>query len=148
MATVHSSRFGDLEIPDEAVIDFPSGLIGLGGHRFALLSRTEDSTFAWLHSLDDAELAIPVTNPWRFFAEFEVELSDEEAERIGLTDADDPSVYVTVRAAEKPEEFFANLRAPILIHGNTGHQVINLAPEAPVRAPLFEGTPTSNDQAA
>jgi flagellar assembly factor FliW len=44
---------------------------------------------------------------------------------------------VTVRAAETLEDFSANLRAPILIAQGSGHQVINQAPDAPVRAPLF-----------
>ena len=136
--TLHSSRFGVLEIPDEAVIEFPSGLIGLGGTRYALLARNEDSAFVWLHSLEDPELAIPVTNPFRFFATFEVELDDVEAERIGIDDDDDTAVYVTVRAADALEDFSANLYAPILISGGRGHQVINQSADAPVRAPLFQ----------
>ena len=58
--TLHSSRFGDLEIPDEAVIEFPYGLIGLGGTQYALLARDDDSAFVWLHSLDDPDLAVPL----------------------------------------------------------------------------------------
>jgi flagellar assembly factor FliW len=140
--TLHSTRFGRLEVPEDAVIDFPNGLIGLGGTRWALLARSEESAFIWLHSLDDPELAVPVTNPWRFFGDYEVELSDQEAERIGITDAEQTSVYVTVRAAEALEDFHANLRAPILIAHGTGHQVINQAGDAPMRAPLFEKVAT------
>jgi len=146
--TLHSSRFGVLEIPDEAVIEFPSGLIGLGGTRYALLARNEDSAFVWLHSLDDPDLAVPVTNPFRFFTAFEVELDDNEADRIGLTDADDTAVYVTVRSAEALEDFSANLYAPILISGGRGHQVINQSADAPVRAPLFQRPATEEIVAA
>ena len=135
--TFHSARFGRLEVPADAVLEFPTGLIGLGGTRWALLARDEDSAFMWLHSMDDPELAVPVTNPWRFFADYAVELSDDEAERIGATRPDDAAVYVTVRAAEALDDFTANLRAPILVVGGRGYQVINQAPEAPVRAPLF-----------
>ena len=142
MTTLASTRFGELEIPQDAVIEFPSGLIGLGGKRFALLAKTDDAAFAWLHSMEDPDLALPVTNPWRFFGDFEVELSDEEASRCGMTadDADGASVYVTVRAGENPQDFCANLRAPIVIAGGRGHQVINQAAHAPVRAPLFPAT--------
>lgn len=146
--TLHSTRFGQLEIPREAVIEFPAGLIGLGGSRFTLLARTEDSAFIWLHSLDDPELAVPVTNPWRFFETYEVELSDDEAERIGIEDAEATSVYVTIRAAESLEDFCANLAAPILISGTIGHQVINQAAGAPVRAPLFADLADTEVQAA
>jgi flagellar assembly factor FliW len=138
--TIESTRFGTLEIPREAVVEFPNGLIGLGGRRYALLARDEDATFIWLHSLEDPDLALPLTNPWRFFASFEVELADEEAERLGIEESNDTTVYVTVRAAETLEDFSANLRAPILISDGNGHQVINQAPDAPVRAPLFAGS--------
>jgi flagellar assembly factor FliW len=148
VVTLHSTRFGRLEIPREAVIDFPAGLIGLGGDRYALLAREEDSAFIWLHSLEDPELAIPVTNPWRFFPTYEVELSDDEADRIGIEDSEATSVYVTVRAAEALEDFCANLAAPILISGTVGHQIINQAPDAPVRAPLFAGLTDQDAKAA
>ena len=138
---IESTRFGAIEVPDEAVLDFPNGLIGLGGTRSTLIAREESAPFLWLHSLDDPSLAIPVTNPWFFFATYEVEISDAEAERIGVTDPSQADVYVTVRAGEAIEDFRANLRAPILVAGSRGHQVINEAAGTSVRAPLFEEVP-------
>src|SRR3954466_15332322 len=138
--TLESSRFGTVEVPSEAVVEFPTGRIGLGGRRYALLARNEESTFVWLQSMEDPQLALPLTNPWRFFNSYEVELSDDEADRIGVNDAEETVVYVTVRAAETLEDFSANLRAPILIGGGLGHRVINQAPGGPVRAPLFAET--------
>jgi flagellar assembly factor FliW len=135
--TIESTRFGTLEIAGEAVIEFPDGLIGMGGTRFTLVAREEGDAFYWLHSLDDPALAIPVTNPFRFFADFAVELSDAEADRIGIHDAAEADVYVTVRAGEELGDFAANLLAPILISHGRGWQVINEAPGMPVRAPLF-----------
>jgi flagellar assembly factor FliW len=137
--TIDSTRFGTIEIPTHAVVEFPNGLIGLGGSRYVLISRDESSPFIWLHSVDDPSLALAVTNPFQFFPEFEVELSDSEAERIGITDPAEADVYVTVRAAEVLEDFTVNLRAPILITKGQGHQVINEVDNAPVRAPLFVG---------
>lgn len=136
--TIDSTRFGRLDIADEAILDFPDGLIGLGGSRFTLLAREADSAFVWLHSLDDPSLAIPITNPFRFFADFAVELSDEESDRIDIHDAAEADVWVTVRAGEDLGDFAANLLAPILISKGRGWQVINEAPGMPVRAPLFE----------
>jgi flagellar assembly factor FliW len=147
---LESTRFGQLEIPAEAALDFPNGLIGLGGNRYALLARSDESAFIWLHSLDDPALAIPVTVPWRFFPDYEVELSDEEAGRLGVTDPQETQVYVTVRAADTLEGFSANLRAPILVTQGSGFQVINQAKDAPVRCPLFKPgmAPGSEEQAA
>lgn len=143
--TVESSRFGTVDVPADAVIEFPAGLIGLGGRRFALVAGDEQGTFRWLQSIDDGALALPVTNPWQFFPDYEIELSDEDSERIGTPDVD---VWVTVRAGDELSAFSANLRAPIVIAGGHGHQVINEAADAPVRAPLFAEAPEPAEQAA
>jgi flagellar assembly factor FliW len=135
--TLKSTRFGDVDLPDEAIVDFPNGLIGLSGHRYGLVPHGDDGTFVWLQSLEDPDLALPLTRPWSFFPRYEVALSDSEAERIGVSDPSEADVFVTVRAAEEAQNFSANLRAPIIISGGRGFQVINEADDAPVRAPLF-----------
>ena len=146
--TLRSTRFGDLEIPAEAVLEFPNGLIGLGGSQYTLLARSEDAMFVWLHSVDDPDIAIPLTNPWKFFAEYAVELSDADEERIGIADPSEAQVYVTVRAAEALEDFTANLRAPILLVSGRGYQIINQVPDSPVRIPLLAGVADKAGQAA
>ena len=132
--TVESSRFGSLEIEAGAIIEFPAGLIGLGGRRWAVVTKDDNGPFSWLHSLDDPALALPVTNPWAFFSDYEVELSDVDSERFP---EDDVAVWVIVRAGAELTDFSANLRAPILISEGQGFQVINEAANAPVRAQLF-----------
>jgi flagellar assembly factor FliW len=136
--TVQSTRFGTLEVAETDVIEFPAGLIGLGGRRFAILEHNPDSAFGWLQSLEDDGLALPVTNPWEFFPGYEVELSDEDTER--LAPNTQPTVLVTVRTGSELSDFSANLRAPIVIANGCGFQVINEASDAPVRAALFAGT--------
>ena len=134
--TIDSSRFGTLEIASDDVIEFPNGLIGLGGQRYAIVANGAEGAFSWLHSLDDPSLALPVANPWDFFADYEVELSDAESEPI-TADPTTVAVWVTVRAGTELADFYANLRAPILVVEGQGHQVINESENAPVRAPLF-----------
>src|SRR4051794_28556184 len=95
--TIDSSRFGTLDIASEDVIEFPNGLIGLGGRRYALVANDGDSAFSWLHSIDDPSLALPVANPWHFFSDYSVDLSDEASADIHAAPAD-VAVWVTVRA--------------------------------------------------
>jgi flagellar assembly factor FliW len=123
--TVESTRFGSLEIDADAVIEFPAGLIGLGGTRYTLVTGDPEGAFHWLHSVEDAALALPVTNPWLFFDEFVVDLNDSDTARVG---SETPDVWVTVRTGSEPGDFSANLRAPILVAEGRGHQVINEAP--------------------
>jgi flagellar assembly factor FliW len=137
VTALESSRFGALRIPEEAVLEFPRGLIGLGGVRYTLLDRRPGSGFRWLHSLEDPLLALPVVDPRRFFADFALELSPEDRERVGAPDLTAAEVYVTVRTASDPARVLVNLRAPLLVWRRRGHQVLNLAPGAELRVPLF-----------
>src|SRR5919202_845975 len=101
--TFASSRFGVVEIDEDAVVEFPSGLIGLGGSRYPLVADGPDAVFAWLHSVEDPDVALPVTNPFLHFPAFAVELSDADTARIGAEDPADVSVWVTVRAVGEVE---------------------------------------------
>ena len=134
-----SSRFGTLELRDEAVLEFPDGLIGLPGTRYALIAQEEGTPFYWLHSVDDPDLALPVTNPWLFFPEYEARVSDDDAAKLGLAGPEEATILCVVRAAEQPEEFSANLLAPVVVHAarRVGRQVINEAGGYRVREPLF-----------
>jgi flagellar assembly factor FliW len=145
---IESTRFGHVEIDPDTVIEFPDGLIGLGGSSFVLLASDPDSPFLWLHCIDDPSLSLPVTDPHRFFADYQVELTDEDGERLELDDATPVDVYVTVVAGTDLSDFTANQKAPILIWNRTGHQIINQAPGCDLRAPLFaEVTNGSSDPA-
>ena len=69
--TFESIRFGKVEIESEQdVIEFPLGLIGLGGLRYTLLDRNPGTGFLWLHSVEDPALALPVVSPNQFFSTF------------------------------------------------------------------------------
>ncbi len=135
--TIDSSRFGALEIPDAEAIEFPLGLIGLGGLRYALIDRNPGSGFRWLHSLEDPGLALPVVDPHDFFAGFALVLSAEDRERIGAPDLSAAQAYVTVRTAPNPADTLVNLRAPLVLWEGRGHQVLITAPGAELRVPLF-----------
>jgi flagellar assembly factor FliW len=135
--TFKSIRFGTVEIPSEDVIDFPHGLIGLGGLRYALIDRNPGTGFLWLHEIDNPALALPVVSPFRFFSDFVLEIAPEDQERTGITDASGAQLYVTVRATPNPLDITANLRAPLMIIDGRGYQVINTNENAPLQAPLF-----------
>ena len=137
MTQIESTRFGTVEVAADSVLEFPAGLIGLGGTRFVLVAPETESAFVWLHSLEDPSLALPVTRPWTFFPDYEVALSDVESARLDFPEGVEPDVWVTVRATETLEDFSANLKAPILVCEGRAFQVINEAPDAPVRASLF-----------
>ena len=135
--TFQSIRFGEVQVADEDVIEFPFGLIGLGGARYTLLDRNPGTGFLWLHSVDEPALALPVVSPHQFFSEFSLDMAPEDRERTGIESTAVATLYVTVRATPNPRDITANLRAPLAIHEGRGYQVINANPEAQLQAPLF-----------
>jgi flagellar assembly factor FliW len=136
MVTLPSTRFGSVEVADAAVIDFPSGLIGLPGRRYALLADCTDSGFNWLHSADHPHIAMPVTDPLRWFEEFAIALSGDDTARVGTTDLSHAAIRVAIRMDHCSGDLTANLRAPIVVLEGQGHQVINHARGASLRASL------------
>jgi flagellar assembly factor FliW len=149
--TFESIRFGTVEIEQEDVIEFPFGLIGLGGLHYALIDRNPGTGFLWLHSVEEPGLALPVVSPHQFFSTFSLRIATEDQERTGLKDASAATLYVTVRATPNPLDITANLRAPLVIHEGRGYQVINTNADAPLQAPLFtlaEQPPVVSAQAA
>ncbi|HEX4466114.1 MAG TPA: flagellar assembly protein FliW [Solirubrobacteraceae bacterium] len=143
-----SVRFGPLEIADDEVIEFPFGLIGLGGVRYALLDRNPGTGFLWLHSIDDPALGLPVVNPLQFFSDFTLVLGPEDSERTGVTGLEGLRMFVTVRATPDPLDITANLRAPLIIKDGRGYQVLNQDADAPLQAPLFTLSAESAEQPA
>jgi flagellar assembly factor FliW len=139
--TIDSTRFGTLEIASADVIEFPTGLVGLGGHQYAIVAPDPEAPFRWLHSLDDPSLALPITNPLAFFGDYEVTLSEDDLARVGAEAAE---VWVVIRAGAELSDFSANLHAPIVIANGHGYQVINEIAH-PVRVALF---PEMSAQAA
>ncbi len=133
-----SVRFGPVEVQESEVIEFPRGLIGLGGHRWTLLDRNPGTEFRWLHSLEDAALALPVVPPAPFFSDFSLEVAAEDLAEAGIEDIGGWQVYVTVRAAPDPQEITANLRAPLVVRDGLGYQLLNTVEGASLQAPLFE----------
>ena len=127
-------RFAPMTLAERPIIEFPHGLIGLPGTRYALVE--DDLPVSWLQGLDDSALSIPVTNPFRFFEMYTIELSDHEAERLAIGDLGRASTYVTVRYDHELGRLVLNLRAPIVVVGECGYQVINQAPDASLRAPI------------
>lgn len=132
-----SVRFGEIEVPEEDAIEFPFGLIGLGGLRYALLDRNPGTGFLWLHAVEDPALALPVVDPAQFFSDFALLLTHDDQETIGIEDPAAARILVTVRAAPNPLDITANLRAPLVIHEGRGYQVLNADEQAPLQAPLF-----------
>lgn len=147
---IDSTRFGTFQVRDDLVITFPDGLIGLPGERYVLVAQDESQPFYWLHSAEHGHVAVPVTNPWLFFDDYEIRVSDEEARSLGLDSPDEAEIYCIVRATSVLDECTVNLASPVIIHRGRklGRQIINDAGGYSVRHPLFSEVELNEARAA
>ena len=59
---LETTRFGTVEIADDRVITFPTGLLGFSSYTsFVLLQPDEQGVFFWLQSSEAPEVAFVVT---------------------------------------------------------------------------------------
>ena len=137
--TIETRPFGRIDIADEAVIDFPRGLFGLEDtRRYCLLPHGESEGFFWLLSVDTPTIAMVVTDPFRFFPEYEVVIPDHEADMLGASAADHVAIYTSVTVARDSDQVTTNLLGPRAINHDArrGLQLVQDGSQYTTRHPL------------
>jgi flagellar assembly factor FliW len=115
---VVTTRFGELDIDERQVIDFPLGILGFPEFkRWILLQASPESVFFWLQSADAADLAFILVQPHLFFKDYRVRAQDEELKVIGLDDADAGEVFVICNRVG--DTVTVNLQGPLVFNAAT-----------------------------
>ena len=117
---IETTRLGIIEVKDESVLTMPEGMLGLEHcTRFVLLEDQPGSTLKWLQSVDDPNVAFIVINPLEFFPDYQVDLTDEQAESLDLIDPGEAVMLTTVTVAKEEGNVTTNLVGPIVINLRT-----------------------------
>jgi flagellar assembly factor FliW len=112
---VQTTRFGDVEIDESRIINFPAGLLGFSNFkRYALLQPDDEGIFFWLQSVDAPELAFVVTDPCLWVSEYQAQIRKEQMEQLHLASIDDAQVFVIVNKYD--QTLTANLQGPLVIN--------------------------------
>jgi len=121
---IRTTRFGTLTVEADALLMFPSGLLGLEDCRqWVFLTDEANDALGWLQSAARPELAFAVVSPRRFVPDYRFRTFREELAPLELKGLEDAQVLVTV--ARHDGALTLNLRAPILINALTrkGRQI-------------------------
>lgn len=122
---VQTTRFGTVDVAEDRLLDFPTGLLGFSSYtKFALLQPDEDGVFYWLQSVDSAELAFVVTDPSRWCDEYEATVRREHMDVLDLEEVGDARVFVIVNKYD--ETLTANLQGPLIVNlrNRRGMQIV------------------------
>lgn len=137
---IKTTRFGEIDVPAECIIEFKGGLPGFPEEeKFALFPYEPDSPFSLLQSILNPDLTFLLTDPYRFFNDYAFELDDRIAVELGFSTEVLPQVYVVATMRESLEKMTVNLQAPIVVNWNqrTGVQLIMESRFFSVKQPLF-----------
>ena len=113
---VYTSRFGDINVPEDSLYVFPSGLLGFTSEtQFAIISEN-DGPLKWMQSLSNPELAFVVCDPLVFKSDYQVKVPKSELMEIGVDDVSKAVILVILVIREKPEDITANLLGPLVFN--------------------------------
>ena len=139
---IFTSRFGSLNIPEETMVTFPSGLIGFNQYpRYALLRDERGLGYQWLQSMDDGNLAFVVMEPGLIKADYQIEIPDDALGELEFREGDALTIFAIVTIPPgHPERATANLQGPLVINESKrkGKQVI-LNESYPIQHALISG---------
>jgi flagellar assembly factor FliW len=141
MMTIHTSRFGPVEVNPDTILQFVGPILGFENDtRYVLLNHAENSPFKWLQSLENPDLAFVVTNPNFFGLTYEFVLPDEATQKLDVQHADDILVLTIVNIPnDNPGLMTANLLAPVVVNQKNlrAMQVILQDPQFSTRTRLL-----------
>ncbi len=140
---INTKVFGEIEIADEKIIHFPSGIIGFPEMTdFALVHDEEKGVGAihWLQSVQEPAFAMPVMDPLLVRPDYNPEIDDELLKSIGELIPEEMLVLVTVTVPSDLTKMSVNLRGPIIINAaeKKACQVIIDGEDYAVKYPIYD----------
>ena len=118
MKTIQS-RFGEVEYDPAQTIEFPAGLLGFENlHRFIVMPKRKEGPLFWIQSVDDPAIAFVLTDPARFFLDYQIAPDAVERRKLGIGKDDECFVLVVVTVPPS-RQITLNLLAPIFFAPKT-----------------------------
>ena len=72
---IETTRFGPMEIDEQKIIHFPSGLLGFSETKdFIIFDHDQDVPFKWLQAICEPDLAFLIMEPFTVLPDYHVEI--------------------------------------------------------------------------
>jgi flagellar assembly factor FliW len=113
---VQTKAYGEIDIDDRQLVRFPAGLLGFESFKDYALLDARQKPFFYLQSLDVAELAFILIDPFLFRADYAVDVDDEALSEIGVASPGDVIVFAIVTVPADGGPATANLMGPLVIN--------------------------------
>ena len=135
--------FGEVEIEDSKIIEFPNGIIGFPDlKKFTLMFDEEQgsSTIKWLQSIDEPGFAMPVIDPLIVCPDYNPQVDIKALSDIGELQDEELLILVTVTVPHDLTKMTVNLKGPFIINtvDMKATQTIIDNDEYPVKFPIYD----------
>ena len=118
---LETTRFGNLDIEEKKIIQFPDGLYGFEKEtRFTFLpfNPNVESPMEWMQSIQSPHLAFVITDPYLYVPDYKLKLLEEDKKKVGLESEESFLTRSIVTIPENYADMTANLVAPLVINSN------------------------------
>ena len=142
--------FGDVNIDDSKMINFPNGIVGFPDLKdFALIHDAEQGNQAgirWMQSVQEPNFAMPVIDPLVVREDYDPRVDDELLKVIGEGSM---LVLTTITVPSDLSKMSVNLKAPIVINVDTRKALqVVLEDDMPVKFFVYEILKSRKENAA
>jgi flagellar assembly factor FliW len=112
-----TKRFGEIEVPEDKIIDIKNGIIGFPeASEYLFIEKDRNDPFKWLQSVQFGDLAFVLLDPFIFFPGYQVSLSKELADDLELDSIEQAIALVIVVIPKDLRDITANLLAPVILN--------------------------------
>ncbi len=116
---VNTTRFGELQVNNEDIINFSEGLLGFENlSKFFVVDPGDSTLILWLQSIEDATIAFPIIEPKIFKPDYVAKLLPADMNSVKLENISDAKIYSILTIPSDITTMSANLKAPIVINND------------------------------
>lgn len=137
---IQTTRFGQVELNQEDILNFPEGLLGFADLRkFVILDDPSDEIFAWLQSCEEPAIAFPILEPELFSETYKPTLTKGDLEGAKVASSSEARFFTIVTIPEDPTLMTANMKAPIVMNAKAriARQCVLSDNSLAIREPIF-----------
>ena len=138
---ITTSRFGELSVHNDDIINFNEGLLGFENlKQFFIVDPGDKTLILWFQSIDDGKTAFPILEPQVYLPDYRINLLPAEMASLNLKNTADIIVYTALTIPANVKNISANLKAPIIINNKTknARQIVLQDSKLEIRYPIYK----------
>jgi len=139
---ITTTRFGEIEIDDELVFEFIEPILGYDKlKKYVLIDNSPESPFKWLQSVEDPNIAFPITFPSYFSIDYKFTVPEDKAQKLEVKNAENVLTFnIACIPQGQAQDATINLVGPIVINveSKKGLQLVLTDTKYSIKHRLFD----------